>query len=468
MNAGVDLRLLVGLWLAIAVLVAVVRWRNNAGGVGLVLTYVVMLALNHWLPTLLYLLPWYWGVFDSILVQVGFGESLLGVVGFAVGTLLLWPVVRRMGHLRNRSDRPPTPVPGGVEARLPKLFMILGLVSYFVVTPLAVRVPTVGALVGVLPNLLLVGVALNCWQAWQQRKPRVLAGWLAVAAVWPLITVGTSGFLGAGLAFFVTLLAFVFQFLGLRPRLLIVALVFLYLGLSVYVTYMQARSDIRSVVWNEEATLDERADVIATSAKGFEWFNPLNEDHLFWVDTRMNQNYLIGAASYQIAAGYSEYAQGQTLWDVIIMLVPRAIWPEKPLAAGGSARVTSYTGVAFYGSTSVGMSQVLEFYVNFGSAGVVAGFALLGCLLALIDEAAARHLWRGDWQRFTYWYFPALSLLRPDNDLFVLIAGWVSGIVTIILVNRFAIAILRTGAGRGVEKALQVPPGSESSSTMHR
>ena len=468
MLAKLDIRLLLGLWLVTAGLVALIRWRKRTDGVGLVLTYLVMLAMNFWLPTMLYLLPWYWGVFDRMLVETGFLQSLYAVIGFAVGTLLLWPLLRQRVLLRPEAAAPASDDLGRSDPRLPRLLMALGLISYFVVTPLGARVPTLSALVGVLPNLLLVGIGLTCWQAWREGKPQVVAGWLLVAAIWPLITVGTSGFLGAGIAFFVTLLAFVFQFLGLRFRLIILTLVFLYLGLTVYVTYMQARTDIRSVIWSEEISLSERADAIVTGARGFEWFNPLDGDHLYWIDIRLNQGYLVGAAHYQIAAGYGRYALGDTLWDAVVMLVPRVIWQDKPLEVGGSQRVTAYTGIPFYGSTSVGMSQVLEFYVNFGTVGVVVGFALMGCLLALLDERAARYLWRGDWYRFILWYFPALSLLRPDNDLFVLIAGWVSGTVAIVLVNKLTSAILGTGAGRGAEKALHVPPGSESSSTMHR
>jgi len=459
MFARLDMRLILGIWLAVAALVALVRWRRRVGGVGLVLTYLIMLVMNYWLPTMLYLLPWYWGVFDSSLVQVGFQESLYGVIGFAVGTLLLWPLLRRLGPLRSWGDRSRAPEVGGTDPRLAKLLMAFGLMSYFVVTPLGARVPTLSALVGVLPNLLLVGLALLCWDAWQRGKPEAMVSWLLIAAIWPLITVATSGFLGAGVAFFVTLLAFVFQFMGLRRRLFLVALVFFYAGLSVYVTYMQARSDIRSVVWNEEASLDERAEVIVTGAKGFEWFDPLDEDHLYWLDLRMNQSYLVGAAMYQIGVGNVSYALGDTLWDAVVMLVPRAIWRDKPIEVGGSDRVTAYTGISFYGSTSVGMSQVLEFYVNFGTIGVAVGFALMGCLLALMDEVAARYLWHGDSQRFILWYFPALSLLRPDNDLFILIAGWVSGIVAIIIVNRLADAVLSVAAGRGAEASPQTPTG---------
>ena len=117
MLARLDIRLLLGLWLVIAGLVAFIRWRRRTEGVGLVLTYLVMLAMNFWLPTLLYLLPWYWGMFDRVLVEIGFLESLYAVIGFAVGTLLLWPLLRGTVSSRPGADAPaPQALVGQIRA----------------------------------------------------------------------------------------------------------------------------------------------------------------------------------------------------------------------------------------------------------------------------------------------------------------------------------------------------------------
>lgn len=442
MDASAELRLSLVLWAAVAAIIIWARWRNQTAGVGLVLTYVVLLSMNHWLCTLLYVLPWYRPAYASNFVAAGFRQALYGLLSFAVASLVLWPWLRRWGPLRRLGVGHKRAEDGEVAPRFSGIYILLGLAGYFVVAPITAGVPTLSAITGSLGNLLVVGLTLACAQAWQTHRRGLLAALLLMAAVWPLVTVGSQGFLGAGFASLVILLAFVVQLIGFRGRVFLIALIVFYLGLSIYVTYMQNREDIRSVVWSEDSTAAQRAAVVYASARDFQWFNPLSEAHLFWIDVRMNQNFLIGSAAYRVESGLHDYAKGETLIDVFIMLVPRALWPSKPLRVGGSARVTQYTGIPFASSTSVGVGQVMEFYINFGTIGVVLGFVLFGCLLAALDEIAARCLQQGDWRSFALWYLPVLSLLRPDNDLFVIVAGFVSSLVAVLVINRFAVPVL--------------------------
>ena len=50
-------------------------------------------------------------------------------------------------------------------------------------------------------------------------------------------------------------------------------------------------------------------------------------------------------------------------------------------AGGGGTIVQDFTGIEFADGTSVGAGQVLEFYVNFGTWGVIGGFLLFGWLI---------------------------------------------------------------------------------------
>jgi hypothetical protein len=59
----------------------------------------------------------------------------------------------------------------------------------------------------------------------------------------------------------------------------------------------------------------------------------------------------------------------------------------------------------------------MECYINFGTAGVVGGFLVIGAILAFVDRRAFQALSRGDVRTFTIWYLPSLSLLQVGGSL---------------------------------------------------
>ena len=54
----------------------------------------------------------------------------------------------------------------------------------------------------------------------------------------------------------------------------------------------------------------------------------------------------------------------------------------------------------------------MEWYVNFGTTGIVLGFFVVGGLLGLIDRKARYWLEHGSVQHFAVWYLPGLALLQ--------------------------------------------------------
>ena len=112
------------------------------------------------------------------------------------------------------------------------------------------------------------------------------------------------------------------------------------------------------------------------------------QQHLDALDKRLNQNYLVGEGVMRHREGEAELRYGTTvaLWA----LIPRAIWPDKPAVGGGQDLVSQFTGIKFEEDTSVGVGQVLEFYMNFGMPGVLAGFAVFGFILMRLDQGVMR------------------------------------------------------------------------------
>ena len=418
----------VAVWALSAGVILLIRTASRLPGAGLVQAYLLNLALLYWLAAALYVLPWYTN-HDPGVVLAGLQQSTYAVIGFGVGSVVLAPWFSPAARAAIRSAR------RSAEPELARKYMVVGLVTFFALTPLVSRIPTISAIAVQGWDLLVVGLGLSCWQAWQARKSRAMLGWLSVTLCLPLVTIVTQGFMGYGTAAATAILTFIGNFYRPRWRGLIAGLILGYLGLSMYVTYMRDREAIREVVWNGQP-LSARLDRVRLTLSTFEWFDWHNQDHLVRLDDRLNQNLLLGAAVQYMDAGLAHFAYGQTLWEGFIALIPRAIWPTKPVVAGSGTLVTQYTGIPFAPGTAVGIGHVMEAYISFGTVSVVVGFVLLGILVGLIDFAAGRRLWTGNMRGFLMWFLPGLSFLQVGGSMVELTSSAAAAVLAAWLVNR--------------------------------
>jgi hypothetical protein len=394
-------------WGAIAAFIVIRHWRRGRS-VGLLLTYVLCFAALHWLVPLLQLLPWF-EIPRGDLTHEGLYQSTYAIAGFAIGVELLnamWG--RRAGQPAAASDP--------FEAsRTIDVYLVVGLVLYGL-SLAGVQLQLLSALVSTGSTLVAAAVGLKAWQSWRARQYVRVALWLASTLLFPLATVMIQGFLGYGFVAALIVLSLIATIAPTRVVSVAVGMLMLYLGLSVYVTYMRDRTDIREVVWGGDA-FERRLAQIDSTVRNAELFDPWDVQHLGRIDRRLNQDHLIGAAVVYLSDGNVEYANGQTVLDAVIALIPRALWPDKPIVGGSGDLVSTYTGIRFVYGTSVGVGQVMELHINFASPGVFFGFILLGMLVMLIDRQSARCLEAGNIPMFALWYVPGLSILQIGGAL---------------------------------------------------
>jgi putative effector of murein hydrolase LrgA (UPF0299 family) len=191
---------------------------------------------------------------------------------------------------------------------------------------------------------------------------------------------------------------------------------------------MHHRDDIRDQVWGG-ASLEARVGSVVDAFRHFEWFNPANGAHLLRLDQRLNQNYFVGLAAERIQLGEVDYLYGATIWDGVLALVPRIVWPEKPVSNGSGRIVASMTGLQLSESTSFGVGQVMEFQINFGIPGLIVGFLLLGWLTAILDLKAAVAERQGDLGRLILYFLPAVALISPNGSLVDLSTACAAGLI---------------------------------------
>jgi len=405
-------------------------WTSGAG-VGLVFTYVFSFTTLYWMAPLMYLLPWY-DTPGHELTAIGLREAAFGMAAFAIGTEIARPMVRRW-----TSALPDAEQLGPIDTRLTNLLLLTGAVLYLVVFPLAGYLPSVTAFVSTGSMVAVVAMSLKCWSAWHGGREPTMWGWVAATAVLPLITVLGQGFLGYGFAAMLTIFAFVASFYRPRSIVVVAGVLLLYLGLSVYVTYMRDRRDIRAVVWTGGG-LTERVGQIGGTVTTIEWFDPRDLRHLDRIDLRLNQDYLMGASVVYLAGGSTQFAYGGTVWDAVVALIPRAIWANKPTIGGSGNLVSDYTGMRFADDTSVGVGHVMEAYVNFGRTGVIVCFLILGVVVSTADGMSYAKLARGQGTDFLVRYLPALSLLSVGGSFAELTSSGAAALVVALVIRRVA------------------------------
>ncbi|GAB3640779.1 hypothetical protein [Spirosoma arcticum] len=99
---------------------------------------------------------------------------------------------------------------------------------------------------------------------------------------------------------------------------------------------------------------------------------------LFASTARFNQGYFIGH-TMAFVPGSEPYANGDVLKYLLAPLIPRIIWPDKPVT-GGRDNIRRFTPIQLTENTSVNLSPMGEAYANFGRLGGVFYMLLYGLL----------------------------------------------------------------------------------------
>jgi hypothetical protein len=122
---------------------------------------------------------------------------------------------------------------------------------------------------------------------------------------------------------------------------------------------------------------------------------------------------------YQIKSNVDRtrnFAEGSTLKNSIFWnLIPRLVYPGKPITGGSSELARVYGGLQIEEGTSVGIGPISEFYINFGTAGAVIGMIVMGGLYGMVIGK----LFRQPLQPFGYIYAAVafIAVIRPETNL---------------------------------------------------
>lgn len=301
-------------------------------------------------------------------------------------------------------------------------------------------IPTIGAILSSMWLAGAPGLSLYVY-GFQLDGKKLPLHVFVIALVYPLLSIILMGFLGFGVYFVLFLLCFTLVQNKFPKWLLVTIPVVAYVGLSFFVNYMNNRGEIRDSVWSGEQT-ESRVQAVSKIFTDFEWFDPEDFFHLKVVDSRLNQNWMIGAGIENVERGTFEITQGESLAFALVSWVPRAIWIDKPVVGGSGDLVSQITGVTFSENTSVGVGHVLELYMNFGQYGVIIGMFLLGMVLRFVDLRASFYLSQNAFLNWVRWVLPGMALINAGGSFSEMVASLASFIIVGFMlqygVKRFA------------------------------
>ena len=388
---------------------------------GLTMVYFLNLFILHFPGGAILQVPWY-EYYPRIWTFEGFELTTFGLIALVGGVLL--------GRRAANFAAPQGLSLSAKSAKWLGMFLV-GLGFFFTVlitqANFLFAIPTVGAILSSMWLTGAPGLSLYVYGLQIEGKKLPLHVF-AIALFYPVLSIMLMGFLGFGISFVIFLICFS-SVQKKFPKWILLTVPFVaYIFLSFFVNYMNNRGEIRESVWGGEDT-SSRVDAVSKIFTEFEWFDKEDFFHLKVVDSRLNQNWLIGAGMENVKRGSFELTQGASLVFALVSWVPRAIWVDKPIVGGSGEMVSQVTGITFSENTSVGVGHVLELYMNFGQTGVLLGMFFLGLIIRFIDIRASLHLLKGAYLSWIRWVLVGMAMINVGGSFSEMVASFASFII---------------------------------------
>ena len=387
--------------------------RTSRISLGLPIAYLFNLLFNHVPGALAHIMSGS-ELTPTQYTETGIWFTALGSVAFLVG---VWVVHMGRGkqflgwRTAPRQDFAKFCLVGGLIATYG-----LGVIKNF---------SSIGAVVEKSGFIWVLGVLLGLREALQRGVSSKILFWLSAMFVYPTVTLMAGGFLSFGSTPVFVILAGLVVSTRKTWRVIVGVAVISLLFFNLFLSYFANRSDIREAVWGgaSAGTRIERASKIFT---GLEFVDFDNHAQMRALDARLNQNYFVGLAAERLDHGVVAYTKGRSFSDGLIALVPRLIWPDKPVYAGSPGIIMEMTDFAVNDSTSYGVGNVMEFYINFGIPSLIGGFLFLGLLFGWLDRQAALAEQTGNLGLMIVCFLPAIAMNHPIGSIVELTASGAS------------------------------------------
>lgn len=209
---------------------------------------------------------------------------------------------------------------------------------------------------------------------------------------------------------------------------------YIIIGILLFLLLQPVKLGYRSIAWKATSDLSnvEKIELFTTLFYSY-WINPESAEIIESAMTKESsttRTSLLLQTTHVIdwTPSIVDYKYGDTLYFMLVTWVPRYFWKEKPIAQQSNIDyaidygITTIEGIK---RTMFGVGHLGEVYMNFGEAGIIPIFFILGIIT----------------------YIPIYLLILPQNNKnYININGENSGIATIALLVAILIKILIIGS----------------------
>ena len=254
------------------------------------------------------------------------------------------------------------------------LLILLGMVAFFLhsIVPLSLR-----------HVFFVYGFLLNTGAFYIYFSRASFSKWIYLLPVMAFLTVSVANEgMFKFLVFWLMMFAMLWVYKNRTPYVFIIlgTLVFVFLVVGI----QAVKHDYRQATWSNDG-LEKIGDVPLLGSLLYEQLGSpgglLRNDAFTSFLSRINQGEVISRTIAHVPAN-EPYANGETIRNAVVgALVPRVLWPNKPVAGGGDI-YPRFTGSQLIGNTSVNISPMGEAYVNFGRWGGAVVLFVFGLLCA--------------------------------------------------------------------------------------
>ena len=398
--------MLISLFVCVAAFLVLV-WHSRLFGttLGLPVAYLFALLLQHLPGGIAHLAGGHFFE-ESSATEIGLHLTTIGTVCFVSGVLL---VQRIKGKTNVHSDHR---LQQGKSKRRFAHFCLYGGWAVVFGAAFLKSIPSLGAAIEQAGSIWILGVFIGLSAAIRRQRIGQSLLWLGALAVYPLHVLINGGFLSFGSTSVFTVMAALSVMIKSHVRAYVGIVLFSLVCFLGFMSYFQNRDAIRGAAWGGRG-FQERLQSSATIITDIAWFDSGRMGQLNALDQRLNQNFFAGEAAKKLAGGQSKLLYGYSIWEGLQALVPRVLWPDKPIFAGSSGYIRKFTDFKINDTTCFGVGQVMEFYINFAVPGVVLGFLLFGVAYGWLDRNAAAALQVGDFGQAVICFLPAIGMLAP-------------------------------------------------------